>query len=111
MRPSRADTDDAAMESYPVLWSEFDDEVEAGTLELEETGIRLEGGHVHRVFYEDIESVHVGHGLPEQLRGKPTLVVDLAVGHPLRICSGNGPGTLSDLAERLGRLTATRLVL
>jgi len=99
------------MESYPVLWSEFDDEVETGTLELEDVGIRLEGGHVHRVFYEDIEAVHVGHGRPEQLRDKPTLVVDVAVGPPLRICSGNGPGTLTDLAERLGRLTATRLAL
>ena len=44
MRPGRRTLDDAGMESYPVLWSEFDDEVETGTLELEETGIRLEGG-------------------------------------------------------------------
>jgi hypothetical protein len=99
------------MESYPVLWSEFDGDVDAGTLELDDTGIRLEGAHVHQVFYEDIQAVHIGRGFPEELRGKPTLVVDVAVGGPLRICSGNGPGTLSDLAERLGRLTATRLLL
>jgi hypothetical protein len=99
------------MESYPVLWSEFDGDVDAGTLELDDLGIRLEGAHVHRVFYEDIEAVHVGRGYPEEVRGRPTLVVDVAVGSPLRICSGNGPGTLSALAERLGRMTATRLLL
>ena len=99
------------MESYPVIWSEFDDDVDAGTLELEATGILLEGAHTHRVFYEDIESCHLSRGFPEQLRGRPTLVVDVAVGRPLRICSGNGPGALTELAERLERLTATRLAL
>ena len=99
------------MESYPVIWSEFDDDVDAGTLELEDTGILLEGAHTHCVFYEDIEAVRVCRGFPDQLRGKPTLVVEVAVGRPLRICSGNRPGTLTDLAKRLERLTATRLAL
>jgi hypothetical protein len=100
------------MESCPVLWSEFDGEVEAGTLELEDTGILLDAGvHTHRVFYEDIEAAHVSRGFPEQLRGKPTVVVELAVGRPLRICSGNGPRALTDLVDCLERLTATRLPL
>jgi hypothetical protein len=112
MRSAWARLDDAGMESYPILWSEFDGEVEAGTLELGDTGILLENAaYVHRVFYEDIEAVHISRGFPEQLRGKPTVVVDLAVGRPLRLCSANGPGALTALVERLEHLTATRLPL
>ena len=106
------------MQSYAVLWSDPDDSVEAGKLELEPNALRFEGSrgtraapHVHRVFYEDIESVHVGRGLLERLGGRPALVLELAVGGPLRIGSINGPGILSELAERLGRLTATKLVV
>ncbi len=104
------------MESYAVLWSEPNEPVHAGKLELEPNGLRFEGSrgtrsraHVHRVYYEDIESVHVGRRVSERLAGRPALVLDLAVGGPLRISSMQGPGILSELAERLGRLTATRL--
>jgi hypothetical protein len=38
-------------------------------------------------------------------------VLDLAAGGPLRIGSVNGVGVLSELAERLGRLTATHLAV
>jgi hypothetical protein len=106
------------MESYAVLWSDPDDSVEAGKLELEPNALRFEGSrgtraapHVHRVFYEDIESVHVGRELRERLAGRPALVLGLAVGGPCRIGSIDGPGILNELAERLGRLTATHLVL
>ena len=64
---------------------------------------------IHRIFYEDIESVHVGRESPERLAGRPSLVVERAVGGPLRIGSVSGLGILSELAELLGRLTATRL--
>lgn len=105
------------MESYAVLWSEPDEPVQAGKLELEPNALRFEGSggrrhaaaHVQRVFYEDIESVHVGRRVAERLAGRPALVLELAVGGPLRIGSIQGAGILSELAERLGRLTATRL--
>jgi len=106
------------MESFAVLWSEPEDAVEAGKLELEPEGIRFEGSrgtrtapHVHHVFYEDIESVHVGREVGERLAGRPALVLDLAVGGPLRIGSIGGPGILTELAERLGRLKATSLAV
>lgn len=98
------------MESFAVLWSESDVPARAGKLVLEETALRFEGsGTVHRVFYEDIESIHVGRANGERLAGRPALVLQLAVGGPLRIGSLGGVGVLSELAERLGRLTATHL--
>lgn len=106
------------MTSYAVLWSEPEQPVRAGKLELEPTGLRFEGAngsrssrHVHRIFYEDIESVHVGRSGRERLAGRPSLVLDLAVGGPLRIGSVQGVGVLSELSELLGHLTATRLAL
>lgn len=106
------------MESYAVLWSEPDHGVQPGKLELERNALRFEGAagrsripFIHRIFYEDIESVHVGREKPERLAGRPSLVVERAVGGPLRIGSVGGLGVLAELAERLGRLTATRLAV
>jgi hypothetical protein len=105
------------MESYAVIWSDPVEDVEAGKLELEPNALRFEGTHgaaagrVHRVYYEDIEAVHVGREAAERVAGKPSIVLDLAVGGPLRIASINGPGMVSELAEHLARLTATRLEL
>jgi len=106
------------MTSYAVLWSEPGQPVHAGKLELEPNALRFEGSrgarssrHVHRVFFEDIESVRVGRDRGERLAGRPALVLDLAVGGPLRIGSVQGAGFLHELAERLGHLTATRLAL
>jgi hypothetical protein len=106
------------MESFAVLWSEPDGDVEAGKLELEPNALRFEGSQpartkpsVHRVFFEEIESVHVGREARERLAGRPSLVLDRAVGGALRIGSINGPGILTELAERLGRLTATGLAV
>ena len=66
---------------------------------------------VHRVYYEDIESVFVGRGNGDRLAGRPALVLDRAVGGRLRIGSVNGVGVLTELASRLGRLTATSLAV
>lgn len=105
------------MESYAVLWSEPQQPIRAGKLELEPTGLRLEGSlgtrgaEVQRVFYEDIEGVHVGRDRKERLSGRPALVLDLAVGGPLLIGSIQGFGILHELAERLGRLMATPLAV
>jgi hypothetical protein len=98
------------MESFAVLWSESSLPARAGKLELEDAALRFEGqGFVHRVFYEDIEAVHVARARSERLAGRPALVLDLAVGGPLRVGSLEGLGVLSELAERLGHLTATHL--
>jgi hypothetical protein len=101
------------MESYAVLWSEPSEPVESGKLELEPKGLRFEGSsgsrrapHVHRLPYEEIEGVHVGRRSPERLGGRPSLVLDLVRGGPLRIGSINGVGMLNELAERLGNLLA-----
>ncbi|HVS85034.1 MAG TPA: hypothetical protein VHD91_05350 [Gaiellaceae bacterium] len=106
------------MSSYAVLWSEPGRPTRAGKLELEPTGLRLEGSlgergtrEVHRVFYEDVESVHVGRANGERIAGRPCLVLELAVGGPLRIGSLQGLGVLSELAEQLGHLTATAVTL
>jgi hypothetical protein len=106
------------MTSYAVLWSEPEQPVRAGKLELEPNALRFEGTrgtrssrHVHRIFYEDIESVHVGRSGRERLAGRPSLVVAVAVGGPLRIGSVQGAGILSELAEQLGHLTATGLAI
>jgi hypothetical protein len=106
------------MESYAVLWSEPSEPVEAGKLELEPKGLRFEGSagsrrapHVHRVPYEEIEAVHVGRGSPERLGGRPSLVLDLAAGGPLRIGSITGVGLLNELAERLGNLRRAGLAV
>jgi hypothetical protein len=97
------------MESFAVLWSESYHSPRAGKLELEPSGMRFEGEATQRVYYEDIEGVHVARDRRERLAGRPALVVDLAVGGPLRIGSLGGVGILTELAERLGRLTATHL--
>jgi hypothetical protein len=98
------------MESFAVLWSESFHSPHAGKLELDGSGLRFEGQQeTHRVYYEDIESVRVARDRRERLGGRPALVIDLAAGGPLRIGSLGGVGILSELAERLGRLTATPL--
>ena len=100
-----------------MVWSEPAGDVQAGKLELEPTALRLEGSlstrtpFVHRVYFEDIESVRVGRENGDRLAGKPSLILQLAVGGPLRIGSVDGIGRLAELAERLGRLTATRLAV
>lgn len=111
MPPPRSKDDDWPMESFAVIWSDSTRAPRVGKLELEPTGLRFEGMRTHRVFYEDIESVHVARDSTERISGRPALVLDLAVGGPLRIGSVNGVGVLSELAERLGRLTATHLAV
>jgi len=100
------------MSSYAVLWSEPRREVEAGKLELEPTGLRFEGSHgreptsVHRLGYRQIERVRIGRRTQERLRGRPSVVLDLAAGGPLRIGVVDGPGMRGELADKLTRLSA-----
>jgi hypothetical protein len=105
----RGRKDDAGMASYSVIWDDSSD-CEAGRLDVEPHGIRFEGiSHSHTVFFEDIESVHVGRAPAERLRGRPSLVLDRHAGRPVRIGSLDGLGSLNELAGMLGRLTATPL--
>jgi hypothetical protein len=99
------------MSSYAVLWSEPLREIETGKLELEPDGIRFEGSHggrggcVHRVHYDDMESVRIGHHTRERLGGRPAVVVGLDEGGPLRIGSVDRIGTVAELADELTRLS------
>jgi hypothetical protein len=110
MPPQGSRDDHPFMESFAVLWSESDTPARAGKLQLEPNGLTFEGPHFdHHVYYEDIEAVRVARNPAERLAGRPALVVNLAVGGPLRIGSLEGVGVLTELAERLGHLTATHL--
>jgi hypothetical protein len=99
------------MSSYAVLWSEPPCDVEAGKLELDRESFRFEGsrgprgGCVHRVYYDNVVGVYVGHRERDRLRGRPTVVVDLLDGSPLRIGAVDGLGTVSELADELTRLS------
>jgi hypothetical protein len=101
--------DHPRMTSYSVIWNDSIDS-EAGRLELEKHGIRFHGvTHDHEVFFEDIESVHIGRTPAERLAGKPSLVIGRHTGSPVRIGSLDGLGALNEIAGVLGRLTATPL--
>ncbi len=99
------------MSGYAVLWSEPLCEPETGKLELESESIRFEGSHggregcVHRVYYDDIDGVRIGHHAGERLCGRPTIVVDLEEGGPLRIGCVGGLGAVAELADELTRLS------
>ena len=98
------------MESFAVLWSDPYGSPRAGKLELDDTSLHFEGSQADQhVYYEDIEAVHVARDTKGRIGGRPALVLDLAVGGPLRIGSLGGVGILTELAERLGHLTATPL--
>jgi len=105
------------VETYAVIWSDTGDAFAVGKLELGANALRFEGSsetgtpHVHRVPYAEIASVHVERGGRERLRGKPTLVLELSGGGRLRIGSVDGPGILTELVERLGRLKGARFAV
>jgi hypothetical protein len=105
-----AAVDHLDMSSYAVLWSEPFCDIEAGKLVLERGSIRFEGSHglrgacVRRVYYDDMLGVHVGYRENDRLRGRPTVVVDLIDGTPLRIGAVDGVGTVSELVDELTRL-------
>lgn len=100
------------MSSYAVLWSEPRQEVEAGKLELESGGLRFEGSRgrrrarVHQLGYGQIERVRIGLRPKDRLHGRPSVVLDLAGGGPLRIGLVDGPGMRGELADELARLSA-----
>jgi hypothetical protein len=102
------------MSSYAVLWSEPRQDVKAGKLELDSGGLRFEGSRgrraadVHRVGYGEIERVRIGRQAQDRLSGRPSVVLDLAVGGPLRIGLVDGPGYRAELADTLTRLAKKR---
>jgi hypothetical protein len=106
-----AGVDHLDMSSYAVLWSEPLCDLETGKLELEPKSIRFEGLHggrigcVHRIYYDDIDHVHIGLQAGERLAGRPAIVVDLEDGGPVRIGSIDGVGIVSELADELTRLS------
>ncbi len=105
------------METYAVIWSDAGELFAVGKLELEPAALRFEGStgthapYIHRIQYAQVASLRIERGGRERLRGKPTLVLELSDGRRLRIGSVDGPGALTELAERLGRLKGARFAV
>ena len=96
------------MESFAVLWSDSGHAPHVGKLVLGASALQFDGRQRHSVRYADIARVHVARDSSARIVGRPALVLDLASGGLVRIASFSGVGVLSELAERLGRLTATQ---
>ncbi len=101
------------MSSYAVIW-EDDSALFAGKLELGERRLRLEGtsregrSSLRTVRYDELGDVHMAPG-NERIAGRPTLVVERAVGEPLRVGSVDGRGFLPELADQLTARAFARL--
>ncbi len=93
------------MSSYAVIW-EDDSSLYAGKLELGERRLRLEGmsregrSCLRTMRYDELDGVHMA-SRDERIAGRPTLVVERAVGEPLRVGSVDGRGHLPELADQL----------
>jgi hypothetical protein len=89
------------MTSYTVIWDDGEP-LEAGRLEVAREGIAFHGAvRELAVGFDDIDSVRVGRGSGERIGGRPSLVLGLRGGRPLRIGSLDGLGALNELAASL----------
>lgn len=86
---------------YAVTWRNGRSRVAAGSLELGGEKLRLRGGRSLDVAYEQIVGTHVGRGVADRVAGRQTLVLELTGGDVVRIASMHGPGTLTELVERV----------
>jgi hypothetical protein len=112
--------DHPAMISYAVLWQDGNGGLQAGKLELDPYGFALTGTSgrnesrrpvVDRVEFENIWTARLGRELRDRIVGQPALILERPGSGPLRIASIDGPGTLRELAERLGTLLPAHLAL
>ena len=104
--------------TYAVSWEEPNGAHGSGRLELGSDALLLEGGNGNgspanrRAFpYRNMSGLHVARGTGERLRGRPTLVVDLAGGGSLRIAGVGQPWIVSELASHLGALRHDRRLI
>jgi hypothetical protein len=93
--------------TYAVYWNEPDGPRYAGRVALGPSFAELAGGasygkhSLHRVFFDEIESVRYEGGRLELRR---------YAGVPIRIGSVDGPGALRELADRLQAALAACLI-
>jgi hypothetical protein len=92
--------------SLPVVWTEAEAPVLPGRLDLDGDVLRLVGGsreaeQSREVTLDEIESTRIGRTTAERLGGRPTLVLELRRGGPIRIAGFARLGALSEIAERL----------
>jgi hypothetical protein len=100
--------------TYAVSWQEPSGFLGSGRLELGGDALILEGqngsSEVRRAFpYRNMSGLRVARGSGERLHGRPTLIVELDTGNPLRIAGVGQPGLVSELADRLAHLQGGRL--
>jgi hypothetical protein len=93
--------------SLPVVWSlDTERQLGVGKLELLPDRLRLEGRLRDRPVVEDVplaevEAVHFARSERQRLRGRATLVIELAARPPLLVCALFGFGALAELADQL----------
>jgi hypothetical protein len=97
--------------TYAVAWRDGDGPTHVGKLELLHDGIHLEGGSAGgRLFaatvrYRDLAGIGMARpGRAERLNGRPTLVLERAGRHMLRIASVEGLGATAEIFARVAGL-------
>jgi hypothetical protein len=95
--------------TYAVSWKQEDGSEGTGRLELGPDGLSLEGRNEglpvrFQVPCGEVKSFRLARANGERLRGRPTLVLELAGGETLRIASLAQPGIVSEVADRLTEL-------
>jgi hypothetical protein len=103
-----------ATASYPAIWAEpeADEGQVTGTLTVRRDGVRLDGGTRKRpvqrsISFREVAGVRVGRAPGDRLDGRPAIVVERRDA-PVILLRPLGLGLLSELAELLARLCATR---
>jgi hypothetical protein len=99
-------------ETYAVSWRHGTDELSSGRLELAREGLAFTNGSTtETVAYDDLRSVHVGRSSADRISGRPTLVLELRFGEPVRIAGVGQAGIISELAEHLSSLLGEERVM
>jgi hypothetical protein len=98
------------MESYGVVWQENDAAPVAGKLEIDSTGLRLEGSACDHLLARslslaDLVGVHVGRESRDRLDGRPVLQLECANGDVVRIAALTQVGIVAEIAEKLARVS------
>jgi hypothetical protein len=94
--------------SYPVVWSDSDEQPVAGRLIPGVDTMELDGARDGRlvkrtVDYRDLVGVRIGRATDELLGGRPTLVIERQDG-PSLLVRPLGPGLLHELADMFAEL-------
>jgi hypothetical protein len=91
---------------YAVTWKNGCSRILAGSLEVGREALHLRGGVDLDLPYDEIVSANVGRAARDRVRGRQSLVLELVSGEVVRIASMNGPGTLTEVVERIEPLAA-----